>query len=160
MYMIPLCCGAAYLTYLCLFPPPSTACPRKPNRLHHQRAALSATDLTLRGHTAVSFDTDGIPFVVNNLETCIITNERSLFIGKLVPVRVQVDTIKATQVRRRYEGTMRLELVDDANIKHIYDVPGAIYDPSSKFNLLGILKLADFFNGKNYIPGDDGDMRR
>jgi hypothetical protein len=52
---------------------------------------------------------------------------------------------------------MHLELVDDANIKHIYDVPGAIYDPSSKFNLLGISKLADFFNDKNYISGNDVD---
>jgi hypothetical protein len=52
---------------------------------------------------------------------------------------------------------MRLELVDDANIKHIYDVLGAIYDPSSKFSLLGISKLADFSNDKNYIPGNNVD---
>jgi hypothetical protein len=32
-----------------------------------------------------------------------------------------------------------------------------IYDPSSKFNLLGIPKLADFFNDKDYIPGDNVD---
>jgi hypothetical protein len=59
------------------------------------------------------------------------------------------------QVRRRYEGTLRLELVDDANVKHTYDVPGAIYDPSSKFNLLGIPKLAKFFQDKDYIPSDN-----
>ncbi len=157
IYMIPLCCRAAYLTYLCLFPPPSKARPRKPNRLHHRCAALATTDLTLRGHTTVSFDTDGIPFIVNNSATCIITNEWSLFVGKLVPVQVQADTIEATQVRHHYEGTMRLELVNDANIKHTYDVPGAIYDPSLKFNLLGILKLANFFSDKNSIPGNDVD---
>jgi hypothetical protein len=42
-------------------------------------------------------------------------------------------------------------------VKHTYDVPGAIYDPSSKFNLLGIPKLAKFFQDKDYIPGDDVD---
>ncbi len=42
-------------------------------------------------------------------------------------------------------------------MKHTYDVPGAIYDPSSKFNLLGIPKLAEFFQDKDYIPGDDVD---
>ena len=40
---------------------------------------------------------------------------------------------------------------------HTYDIPGAIYDPSSQFNLLGIPKLADFFRDKDYLPGDDVD---
>ncbi len=61
------------------------------------------------------------------------------------------------QVRQQYEGTLRLELVDDTNVKHTYDVPGAIYDPSLKFNLLGIPKLAEFYQDKDYIPGDDVD---
>jgi hypothetical protein len=100
---------------------------------------------------------DGIPFIINNSATYIITNEQSLFIGNLVPVQVQVDTIKATQVRCRYKGTIHQEPVDNANTKHTYDVPGTMYDPSSKFNLLGILKLAKFFNNKNYIPSDDVD---
>ena len=65
--------------------------------------------------------------------------------------------IEATQVRQRYEGTIRLELVDDSNVAHSYDIPGALYDPSSKFNLLGIPKLADFFKDKDYLPGDDVD---
>jgi hypothetical protein len=74
-----------------------------------------------------------------------------------VTVNVKVDTIEATKVQQRYEGTIRLELVDDSNLAHSYDVPGAIYDPSSKFNLLGIPKLADFFKDKDYLPGDDVD---
>jgi hypothetical protein len=32
-----------------------------------------------------------------------------------------------------------------------------MYDPSSKFNLLGIPKLANFFNNKDYIPSEDVD---
>jgi hypothetical protein len=38
-----------------------------------------------------------------------------------------------------------------------YDIPGAIYDPSLQFNLLGIPKLADFFQDKDYLPGDNVD---
>ena len=72
-------------------------------------------------------------------------------------VNVKVNTIEATQVRQRYEGTIRLDLVDDLNVTHSYDIPGAINDPSSKFNLLGIPKLADFFKDKDYLPGDDVD---
>jgi hypothetical protein len=99
---------------------------------------------------------DGIPFTLNNSATwCIITNERSSFIGNLVPVHVLVNTIKATQVRHCYEGTIRLELIDDSNVKHTYDLPGAICDSSLKFNLLGIPKIVNFFNDKNSIPGED-----
>ncbi len=157
IYMVPLCQGAAYLTYLRLFPLPPLACPQKHRHRCRRRTALTTTNNTLKGNSTVTFDTDGIPFIVDNSATCIITSERLLFIGNLVPVQVQVDTIEATQVRQRYEGTLRLELVNDANVKHTYDVPGAIYDPSSKFNFLGIPKLAEFFQDKDYIPGDDVD---
>jgi hypothetical protein len=91
IYMIPLCCGAAYLTYLRLFSLPSTARPWKPNRLHHQRTALATIDLTLWGHTAVSFYTDSIPFIVNNSATCIITNKQSLLIKNLSQFRFESD---------------------------------------------------------------------
>jgi hypothetical protein len=30
----------------------------------------------------VTFDTDGIPFIIDNLATCIICNVRSLFVGE------------------------------------------------------------------------------
>ena len=42
---------------------------------------------------------------------------------------------------------------------HTYDIPGVgvIYDLSSQCNLLGIPKLADFFQGNDYLPGDDVD---
>jgi hypothetical protein len=111
----------------------------------------------MRGHSTVTFDTDGIPFIVDNSATCIITNERSIFVGNLSSVNVKVDTIEATQTRQRYEGTIRLKLVDDSSVAHSYDIPGAIYDPTSQFNLLGLPKLADFFKDKDYLPGDDVD---
>jgi hypothetical protein len=82
IYLVPLCRGAAHLTYLRLFPPPPTACSRKRTCRSQQCTALATTNPTARGHTSVTFDTDGIPFIVDNSATCIITNERSLFIGQ------------------------------------------------------------------------------
>ena len=78
-----------------------------------------------------------------------ITIKWSLFVGNLTSVNVKVNTIKATQMIQQYEGTIRLELVDDSNVAHTYKIPGVIYDPSSQFNLLGIPKLADFFKDRD-----------
>ena len=113
----------------------------------------------MQGHSTCTFDTDGIPFIVDNSAstTCIITNKWSLFIGILTSVNIKVYTIEATQMRQQYEGTRRLELVDDSNVAHTYEIPGAIHDPSLQFNLLGIPKLADFFKDRNYLQGDDVD---
>jgi hypothetical protein len=106
----------------------------------------------LPGHTAESFDTDGIPFIVNKSATCIITNDCSLFLGNLIPVQVTVDTIQNSKTRQCYKGTLCLGLVDDANIKHTYDIPGAIYDTAPNFNLLGIPKLAKYFMIETLFP--------
>jgi hypothetical protein len=157
VYMVPLYRGAADLTYLRLFHSPSKACPRRRKHHHQRHTVLAMTNKTLRGHSIITFDTDGIPFIVNNSATCIITSERSLFVGNLTSVNVQVDTIKATQVKQQYEGTIQLEVVDDSNVAHTYDIPCGINDPSLQFNLLGISKLADFFQDKDYLPGDDDD---
>ena len=157
VYMVQLCHRAVYLMYLRLFHSPTKARPCRRKRHHRRRIVLATANKTLRGHTTITFDTDGIPFIVNNSETCIITNERSLFLGNLTLVNFQADRIKAAQVRQRYEGTIRLKIVDDSNVAHIYDIPGAIYDPSLQFNLLGIPNLADFFQDKGYLQGDDVD---
>ena len=157
VYMVPLCRGTAYLTYSRLFHLPTKASPRRRKRHHCRRAILAMANTISQGYSTVTFDTDGIPFIVDNSATCIITNEWSLFVGNLTSVNVQVNTIEATQVRQRYEGTVRLEIVDDSNVAHTYDIPGAIYDPSLQFNLLSIPKLADFFQDKDYLPGDDVD---
>ena len=154
---VPLCRGTAYLTYLHLFHLLTKARPCRQKRHYRRRTVLATANKILQGSSTVTFDTDGIPFIIDNFATCIITNEWSLFVCNLTLVNVQVDTTEAMQVRRRYEGTICLKIVDDSNVAHIYDIPGAIYDPSSQFNLLGIPKLADFFHDKGYLPGDDVD---
>jgi hypothetical protein len=53
----------------------------------------------------------------------------------------------------RYAGTILLELVDDSNATHVYEIPEAIYDPQTQFNLIGIPFLA----ATNCSAGDDVD---
>ncbi len=74
IYMVPLCQGAAYLTYLCLFPLPPPACHQKRRHRRRRQTALTTTNNTLKGHSIVTFDMDGIPFIVDNSATCIITS--------------------------------------------------------------------------------------
>jgi hypothetical protein len=96
-YLIPLCWGAAYLTYICLFPSPLLAISKKKRRRCHLRCiVLSTTDPNLQGHTTVTFNTDGIPFIVNNSAMCIITNERSLFVRNLTLAQVQVNLVNSS----------------------------------------------------------------
>jgi hypothetical protein len=99
VYLVPLCRGAAYIMYIRLFRSPSKARPHKGKRCRHRRLALVTANVNLRGHSTVTFETDGIPFIVDNSATCIIANDRSLFVGNLTPVQVKVETVEATQVR-------------------------------------------------------------
>ncbi len=119
--------------------------------------ALARTDLTLQGSAAISFDTDGVPFIMDDSATHIITNDHSLFPGNLVPLQVHVDTIETSKSRQWYQGIICLKLIDDANIKHTYDIPGPIYNPALNFDLLGIPKLAEYFNDRNSLPGNNVD---
>ncbi len=122
------------------------------------RIALATTPQQPReGNAPVSFDTDGIPFIIDNSATCIICNERSLFLGTLRPENYKVETVQATVSQKRYAGTIRLELVDDSNETHVYEIPEAIYGPNTQFDLIGIPFLAAYFNDTNCSAGDDVD---
>jgi hypothetical protein len=87
----------------------------------------------------------------------IITKERSLIIENLTSAQVWVDTINASSKKHQYEGAICLELVDDENTTHTYNIPGATYNPTSNFTLLKVPKLTTFFNDKDYLPGNNMD---
>jgi hypothetical protein len=91
-----------------------------------------------------SWDTDGIFFCVDNCATCIICNDKSMFVGDLIPSRSEVLTSNGQNVPA-LEGTIRLSLLDDLGELHQYDIPGALYDPESPFNLLRIPFLSKYF---------------
>jgi len=119
--------------------------------------ALATTPRPREGNTSVSFDTDGIPFIIDNSAMCIICNERSLFVGTLRPENYMAETVQATVSQKHYAGTIRLELVDDSNDTHVYEIPEVIYDPNTQFNLIGIPFLAAYFNDTNCSAGDGVD---
>ena len=91
-----------------------------------------------------TWDTDGIFFCVDNCATCIICNDKSMFVGDLKPSRSEVHTSNG-QNTPAMEGTIRLVLTDDTGDQHQYDIPGALYDPESPFNLLGVPYLSKHF---------------
>jgi hypothetical protein len=134
VYMIPLLQGMAYLVFLqvrqCVGLPSPTPVKSEHCTRHHC-TALATAEPTLQGSTAISFDTDGIPLIVDNSVTCIITNNWSLFPGNLVLVQLHVDTIDTSKSRQQYQETVCLELVNNINTKHIYNIPNAIYNPAS-----------------------------
>jgi hypothetical protein len=47
--------------------------------------------------------------------------------------------------------------MDNCNATHMYEIPGAIYNPSTKFNLIGISFLAAYFNDTNCSDGNAVD---
>jgi len=57
----------------------------------------------------------------------------------------------------RYAGMIHLKLVDDSNATHVYEIPEAIYNSNTQFNLIGIPFLAAYFNDTNCSAGDDVD---
>jgi hypothetical protein len=93
----------------------------------------------------MTFESDGIPFIINNSATCIISNVRLLFVGNMKPKTIHIETVSRDSKGTQYRGTIRLELPDNANSKHTYDLPNAMYDPYTNFNILGIPFLGNFF---------------
>ena len=59
-----------------------------------------------------TWDTDGVFFCVDNCATCIICNDKSLFVGDLKPCTSEVHTPNG-QNTPALEGTIRLVLTDD-----------------------------------------------
>ena len=101
---------------------------------------------------AFSWDTDGIPLVVDNSETAIISNERRLLQGPLTPTRVTLETADGVSTKTQLVGICCLVLTDNTNINYTYDVPGYAFDPATPINILGVPALGTFF-GDNANAG-------
>ena len=91
VYTVPLMRAAFYLTYLCLRP--SSQKVLGSNNTPPSLVALATTSLPAASTPTVIFDTDRIPFIINNLATCIICNVRLLFVGELCPENFEVETV-------------------------------------------------------------------
>ena len=104
----------------------------------------------------VMFDSDGISFVIDNSATCIICNDRNMFVGKLEVENSVMETANGTS-NTSYVGTIRIGLMDDTGQTNQYDIPGAVYNEGSPFNIIGIPFLGDFFGSKDAVPSSDDD---
>jgi len=126
-----------------LLPPPS-----------EEFVSVSAlTTDTLTDQNMVTFDTDGTPFVIDNSATCIICNVRDFFIGELEDSDYEVTTSNNSS-RPQKKGTIRLSIADDAGVSHTYEIPNAIYDPDSPFNILGVPFFGKFL-GTEFQPDEE-----
>ena len=109
---------------------------------HPQQCCITHTHTALstsaNSNSPFSFDTDGISFIINNSATCIICNQRDLFVGRLSSEKVSMTTCEGDTVKQRYIGNMQLILTDDSNVDHSYDIPNCIFDPNSPVNIVGI----------------------
>ncbi|KAL7532041.1 hypothetical protein ACHAXR_004390 [Thalassiosira sp. AJA248-18] len=110
---------------------------------------MYATKTTASDENAFSWDTDGIPFVIDNSATGIISNVRKLFVGPLVPTRVTLETAEGLTTKTKFVGTMRLVLTDDSNQNHTYDIKDCVYDPDSPINILGVPFLGKYFGDQS-----------
>ena len=115
----------------------------------HTHTALATSD---KSNSPFSFDTDGISFIIDNSATCIICNQRDLFVGRLSSEQVSMTTCEGDTAKQRYIGTMQLILIDDSNVDHSYDIPNCIYDPNSPVDIFGITVLEKYFNDASEGP--------
>ena len=112
------------------------------------RAAKHGGYLTFRQESyAVMIDTDGATFIIDNSATCILSNDRSLFVGSLKPAGTCVQTTSGFS-SPQFVGTIRLSFVTDEGQIVSYDIDDAIYDPGSGFNILGILPFSAYMAKK------------
>jgi hypothetical protein len=115
-------------------------------------ATMSLLATAKASASSISFDTYGLPFIIDNSATGAICNELSLFVGSFAQQLVSIETAEGTFTKQRNIETLRLVLNGDAGSQHSYDVPGVV-DPDSPFILLGIPFLRKFF-AKSADTGD------
>ena len=122
---------------------------RRKSRLMPTLHIKMFTTHTNPDENAFSWDTDGIPFVIDNSATGIICNVRKLFVGPLTPTRVTLETAEGQTTKTKYVGKLRLVLTDDAHKHHSYDVTGCVFDPDSPINILGVPFLGKHFGDQS-----------
>ena len=103
-----------------------------------------------------SWDTYGIPFVVDNSATDIISNKIRIFHGHLTPTRVTLETTDGVSTKTQLVGICRLVLTNNTNINHTYDMSGCVFDPAIHINILGVPALGTLF-GDNTNAGSPYD---
>ena len=121
----------------------------------HIRAFVTASEHP--DENSFSWDSDGIPFVIDNWATGNICNVQKLFVGPLTPTKVTLETADGLTTKTKFVGTMRLTLTCDGNENHTYDIPECVFDPDSPINLIGIPFLGKYFGSQDKMKNSDKD---
>ena len=108
---------------------------------------------------SLSWDTDGIPFLIDNNANAIIRSQRRLFTVPLIPKLMTLEILEGLTTTNKLSGSMKLILTDDANKNHSYRIPRCVFDPKTPVNILGVPDIGTFFgdNAETTDPlVDDG----
>ena len=107
---------------------------------------------TVDDHSKDNFlwDTDGINVVIKNSATAIISSQRILFTGPLIPTSLPLETAEGLNTTTKIVGSTKLIITDDANKHHTYIIPRCVFDPKTPVNILGVPDLGILF-------GDNAD---
>ena len=120
--------------------------------------SLATNDFQEGTNISFSFNSDGIPFVINNSATYIICNDWAQFVGNLRAEKLSVETTHGS-ASTNYVGTISITITTDNGERIQYHIPDAICNPNSPFNILGIPFFGKFL-GKDDMPHpnsiDDG----
>ena len=92
-----------------------------------------------------SWDTDGIPFAVDNSATAIISNKRKLFTGQFTPTTIMLKISERRTTKKKIIGNIHMVLTNNGNVHHVYTITGCVLDPDVTINILGIPALGKFF---------------
>lgn len=107
----------------------------------HIKVLTTATDPS---ETLFSWDTNGIPFIIDNSATAVITNERVMFAGPLVPTQVTLETAEWVSTHSKLVSSIRIVLTDTSNQNHVDIITGGVYNSDTPLNIFGVLALGLF----------------
>ena len=86
---------------------------------------------------SLSWDTDGIPFVIYNSATAIISSQQRLFTGPLIHTSVNLETAEGLTTATKLVGSIKLILTDNANKHHSFLIHRCVFDTRTPVNILG-----------------------
>ena len=89
----------------------------------------------------LSWNTDGIPFVIDTSVTAIISSQRILSTGPTIPTAVNLETSEGLTTSTKLIGSMKLVLTDDAKKHHSYTIPRCVFVPKMPVNFSGVPAL-------------------
>jgi hypothetical protein len=99
----------------------------------------------------ISFDMDSLFWICNNSAMGHVCNDRTLFLGELVPSIYEVGSATGT-LTLTLTGLVDLCLTDDKGVKHSFALTNVNYLLELPVNILSLWQLAELYPDKNNHP--------